>query len=190
MPSRPCSTLPVFTICCSIALREIDRNGERHPLVAAGVGVDLRVDADHRAARIEQRTARVAGIHRRIGLDERHRTVAGKRAAGRADDARGRGLLEAERRADREHVVAHAELVGIAEPHGRQAFRIDLQHRDVAGLVRTQHLGFEFPMIDQLDRHLLRAVDDMSVGEDQSVGADDEARALARAWVELCGRGI
>ena len=38
--------------------------------------------------------------------------------------------------------------------------------------------GLELPMVDQLDRDLLRAVDDMRVGQDQAVGADDEAGAL------------
>ena len=117
---------------------------------------------------VEQRSARIAGVDRGIGLDERHRAVAGERTALGADDARGRGLLEAERRTDRQHVVAHAELIGITEPHGRQAVRVDLEHRDVAGLIGAEHFGLELAMIDQLDRDLFRAFDDVRVGQDQT----------------------
>src|SRR5437773_1456851 len=39
----------------------VDRNGERDSHEAAGAAVDLRVDADHFAAHVDQRPARVAG---------------------------------------------------------------------------------------------------------------------------------
>ena len=55
-------------------LGQIDRNRKRHALVAAGVAVDLRVDADHGAGGIEQRPAGVAGVDGRIGLNEGHRS--------------------------------------------------------------------------------------------------------------------
>jgi hypothetical protein len=55
-------------------------------LEAAGARIDLRVDADHRAAAVEERAARVARVDRRIGLDERNDRIAWKRASLRADD--------------------------------------------------------------------------------------------------------
>jgi hypothetical protein len=49
--------------------------------------------------------------------------------------------------ADGEHVVADAQLVGVAELHGGQVVRVDLQHGDVGAAIRAQHLGLEFPVI-------------------------------------------
>jgi hypothetical protein len=61
--------------------REVDRDRERHAHVAARLAVDLRVDAHHLAARVEQRAARVAGIDGDVGLDEGHGAVVGQAAA-------------------------------------------------------------------------------------------------------------
>jgi hypothetical protein len=58
--------------------RDVDRNRERHPLEPAGARENLRIDADDLAVQVEQRTAGVARIHRRVGLDERHDAVAGQ----------------------------------------------------------------------------------------------------------------
>ena len=52
--------------------RDVDRDREREALVAAAAGIDLRVDADHLAGHVEERAARVAGIHGDVGLDEGH----------------------------------------------------------------------------------------------------------------------
>ena len=102
----------------------------------------------------------------------------GQRARRCADDAGGRGLFEAERRADGQHVVADAQLVGVADPHHGKPLRVDLQHRDVGRLVRAQHLRFELATIGQLARSHARSVNDVRVGQDQPIRADDEARAL------------
>ena len=42
----------------------IDRDGERDAHEPARAAEDLRVDADHLTLQVEQRAARVAGIHR------------------------------------------------------------------------------------------------------------------------------
>src|SRR6516165_9655097 len=121
--------------------RHIDRDGEGDAHEAAGAAEDLRVDADHFARQVEQRAAGVAGIDRHIGLDEGHVVLAGHRARGGADDARGGAVLEAERRADGEHPLSGLEARGIAELHDRQIRPIDLDHRDIGALVGADHLG-------------------------------------------------
>ena len=68
--------------------RDVDRDRERDALEAAAARVDLRVDADHRAAAVEERAARVAGVDRGVGLDEGNDRVARQRAPLGADDAR------------------------------------------------------------------------------------------------------
>ena len=65
----------------------------------------------------------VAGVDRDVGLDERHEVLLRQRAALGADDAGGDRVLEAERRADRQHPFADLELGGVAEAHRRQARR-------------------------------------------------------------------
>ncbi len=42
--------------------RDVDRDRERHAHVTAGAAENLRVDTDHFARHVEQRTARVAGF--------------------------------------------------------------------------------------------------------------------------------
>src|ERR1019366_7615774 len=90
-----------------------DRYRERDAFVAAGAAVDLRIDADHFALEIEQRSTGIAWIDRDIGLDERHVAVAAFAdvAARRgAHDTGGHAVLEAERRADCEHPLARPQL--------------------------------------------------------------------------------
>jgi hypothetical protein len=159
--------------------RDVDRDREGETLVAAGARIDLRVDADHLALQVEERAARVAGIDRGVGLDERHIAAVGQRARGRADDALGHGVLEAERRADRGHPFAHAHLGRIAELHHGEPARLDLHHRDVGRLVGAQHLALEFAPVGEAHAHLVRTLDHVRVGEDHAARVDDEARAHA-----------
>src|SRR5206468_6499631 len=52
-------------------LRRVDRHREADPDRAVSArGRDLRVDADHATVAVDQRTAGVAGVDRRIGLDD------------------------------------------------------------------------------------------------------------------------
>ena len=56
---------------------DVDGDGKRHTLVATAAAVDLRIDADHLTACVEQRATRVAGVHSYVGLDKRHGAVVG-----------------------------------------------------------------------------------------------------------------
>ena len=110
------------------ALDRVDRDGEADAgvLVAAAVGLDLRVDADHAALRVEQRAAGVAGVDRGVGLHragDREAVGGGDRASERGDDAAGHGALEAERAADGDRRVAGAQVLGGAEPSGLRSRR-------------------------------------------------------------------
>ena len=88
----------------------VDRDGEADALGVARVAADLRVDADHAAAGVEQRAARVAVVDRRVGLDRVDEVVArgqrADRALRRRDDADRERVLVAERAADRGHRLA------------------------------------------------------------------------------------
>ncbi|CUJ79951.1 Uncharacterised protein [Achromobacter sp. 2789STDY5608628] len=171
--------LAVFQDLVLDLVRHVDRDRERQALEAAGAAVDLRVDADHFAAVIEQRAAGIAGVHRHVGLDERHRRVVRQRAALGADDAGGGGVLQAVGRTDGQHPFAHLQLVDVADLHHRQVLGVDLDDGHVGLRIGAQHLGAEFAAVGQLDGHFLGALHHVGVGQDDAVAADDEARALA-----------
>ena len=94
-----------------------------------------RVDADHLAARVDQRPARVAAVDRASvsiawTTDEPARRV--DAVLHGADDAAVAVRVELERVADRNDGVADLHPVGVAERQRRERarVRVDLQHRD------------------------------------------------------------
>ena len=113
-------------------LGERDRNREAVAGVVAGAAGDRAVDADDVAADVEQRTAGVARIDRRVRLDvvgDRVRIVAARIeqrrliAALGADDARRDREVELQRIADRQHPLADARLGVVAERQRREILR-------------------------------------------------------------------
>ena len=81
------------------------------------------------------------------------------------DDACAGTALEAERRTDGEYPLADPRIRCSADFHRRQVLAVDLQDRDVAGGIETQHLGLEFPLVGELDDDLLGAVHDVGIGQ-------------------------
>ena len=151
------------------------------PCVAAGL--DLGVDPDHAAVRVDQRAAGVAGVDRRVGLDH----VRDREAVGRldlalqgGDDAAGDGAVEPERVADRDHRVADFDLRGVAERERVQFFRrrVDLEQGDVGGRVGADDFG-RVVLVGgaEPDFDLVGAFDDVGVGDDVALGVDQEAGA-------------
>jgi hypothetical protein len=77
-----------------------------------------------------ERAAGIAGIDRRVGLDEILEPVDAEVVAAQcADDAVRDGVAEAERIADREHDVADVQAFDAAERDRRQAIRRRLSAR-------------------------------------------------------------
>src|SRR3954453_22663164 len=121
------------------------RDGEAVSVAAARVALDLRVDPDHVAVRVEQRAARVAVVDRRVGLDRaRDREVVRRvdRAVERADDAGRDRALEAERAPDRDDAVAdlHGVRVGELERVELALGGVDPYDRDVGRAVCADDL--------------------------------------------------
>ena len=100
-------------------------------------------------------------------------------AGQRRDDAAGHGLADAERIADRQHLVAHLDRVGVLELQiGETAIAaLDPQHRDVGLVVLLHDLGIELAPVGERDANLGRPadLDDMSVGDDDPLGGNDHA---------------
>src|SRR3569833_4664497 len=104
-----------------------------------------RVDADHIAARIEQRSAAVAWIDRGIGLNEAFHDDAifvFQLPSQRAYDTGCQSAAKVERVADRENFLSDEEPVGIAERERRQlAAGIDLEDRQIVATVNAQNFA-------------------------------------------------
>ncbi len=157
---------------------QIDRDRKRQALVAAGLAVDLRIDADHFTAGVEQRATRITWVDRNVGLNERHAAVR-DRTTGGTNHAGSDGALEAIRRTDGQHPLAHQHRFGFADRRHGQALGIDFQHSHVGARVGAQDLGAKLAAILQLDRDFVSALHDVCVGKDDAVRAYDEARSSA-----------
>ena len=134
--------LPVRDHLIHHRVRHVHRNRESHAFIAAAAArQNRRVDADQFAAHVHQRSAGIALIDGRVGLDEiaiaaDFRDVA---AAFRADDSHGHALAQPERLTHGEHHVADAHLIRIAQGQHRQILGVDLQNRDIRLRIGADH---------------------------------------------------
>ena len=102
-------------------------------------------------------------------------------AAARRDDAGRDRAAEAEGIAHREHPVADARRVGIAEGNARQGLAgIDFQQGDIRLLVGADQLGRIVLAVVEGHDDIARLFDHMVVGHHIARGIDDEARTERR----------
>src|SRR5262245_5585863 len=165
-------------------LDRVGRDRKADPDVGPRVAGDLRVDADHLAARIEQRAAGIAVVDRGIRLDrviDREVVRSLHLPVNGADEAAGERLLEAKRAPDRDHRIAHLDVARIAERQWVQdrRRRVDLDHREVGRRVAADDRGLVGAAVPAPDRNRVRVVDHVLVRDDVPVGVDHEAGALS-----------
>src|SRR5215213_4228559 len=166
------------------SLDHAGRDREPDAMAAARLREYGGVDADQAARHVDERTARVARIDGRVGLDEeliiRHANL---RAGERRHDALRHRLADAERVADREHEIADLERLRITElDRGRALGAFHSQNRKVGARVAQHDLGLELPPVREGDLHLGHVLDDVVVRhhEARAVHHDPGAeRALA-----------
>ena len=161
---------------------------------AARVGHDRGRDADDAALRVDQRAAGVAGVDRRVRLDQVAHLLAGahrQRTAGGADDAGGHRPAQAEGVADRDDQLTHLhrrrDQLGDRQRQVRPRYQAqdgdidrrvgELDHRGKAASVAE----------DGADRVRLRALHDVGVGDRPAVRVEDHAgacrlRLVATFW--------
>ena len=188
------------------AAHDVDRHGEADADVArlARVGVDRRVHADHFAAHVQQRAARVARVDGGVGLQHVDGAPLAdrERPLERADDADADGVRQAERVADGHDPVARLHLRRVAELGLRQ--RVvglfgQLDQRAVGQRVASHHARAIPDVVFlavQRDLDLVGALDHVVVGEDEAFLGDDEAGAgghrragrCRRDWAAAAGR--
>ena len=169
-----------------------DRDREADAVRAAGARVDCGVDADQVAVDVDQRAARVARIDRGVGLDEVLEGVDPEmRAAERRDDAHGHRLADAEGVADGEHDIADAQGFHLAEGDRRQLVGLDLQDGEIGFRVAADDLG----LVGTGRRSArpgcrLGRFDDVEIGQDVAVGADQDAGAEAGVALRRALRAV
>ena len=101
-----------------------------------------------------------------------------QRAPQRGNHARGHRGLEAKRIADGDRELAAPQLLGVAERRERQAARgIGAQERKVGVGIDAEQARLGGAAFGIGQANFARAVDDVSVGENKTVGRNDDARA-------------
>jgi hypothetical protein len=92
-------------------------------------------------------------------------------------DAARDGLAHTKGVADRQHLIAHLQLVGVAQREGGQTVQLDLEHGQIGVGVGADHLRAGAAAVIELHLDRVGALDHMVVGQDVAVGADDHAAA-------------
>ncbi len=184
-PISPRETRPSRAQLVADADRFVDRDRERDAHVAARARIDLAVDADHFAAHVDQRTARVAGVDRHVGLDRTAASSPVSRCLA-LHDAGGHGVLEPN---GEPMAITHSPTRSLEMSPtftaGRPVASI-LTTRDVGALVGADQLGLELALVGQGHQHLGGILDHVRIGHDVAVGRQDETRAhAARAFFFL-----
>ena len=162
-------------------------DGEADADRAAGGREDGGVDANDLALEVEGRTAGVALVDGGVDLQE---IVIGARAdlaATGGDDAGGHGAAKAEGIADSDHPVANARIL-VSELDGGKCLAIgvnDLEQGQIGLGIGADDLGLPGLAVIGLDPDLGGVLDDVVVGDDVTIGRDEEARAHGLALMEL-----
>src|SRR3982074_2934177 len=164
------------------AIDDVDRDGKADPGIRPRRREDRRVHADEPPGRIEQRTARIAGIDRGVGLDDvadLPAAAGGQPPLQRAYDAVGKRLVEPERIADRKGGLPDLEvrrapdrdrlrkIVHAGEPNDREIVmrrKADVRRLDGLSRCQTYRKGF-------------RPLHDMVIGDDVAGLVPDESGA-------------
>jgi hypothetical protein len=153
------------------------RDREAETLVAAGVGEDERVDADELTGGVDERSAAVAGVDWRVGLDVDGRRIGVGLPSGRAHHAHRHRVLQALRAAECEHELALPDAGRVRESQRRQIRQLDFQEReiDLARDADDRRVDSSRTALRQHDLHAPCAGHHVSIRDDVAVGVDDDA---------------
>ena len=143
-----------------------------------------RVDADHLASRIDERAAGISRVQGGVGLNhilDQAPRVRAQRSPQRADHARRHGGLKPVRIADRNRHLPRPQVLRISQGNGLQSGSIDANDGKIGRRIIADGVSGSAPSVRQ--RHLDpgRVVHDVAIGENQSIGREDEAGAAATA---------
>ena len=100
-------------------------------------------------------------------------------AAERADHPCSDAGLETERISNRDHDLAHAQVLRVGETHMSELRGVDSNYSKIGIGIVARHLGRIFAPVRQIYSYRARRVDDMAISQHESVRRDDETRAVA-----------
>ena len=130
---------------------------------------------------IDQGPARVAGVDGGIGLNEVFKGIDAQVAAPQStDDAAGDGLAHTKWIANGQHLVAHGDVVRVAQGHHGQLLQGDFQHGQVGFGVGANDGGAGAAAIGEADFDLVGPFHHVVVGQDVAIAADDDSAAQPR----------
>ncbi len=158
---------------------------EADAFISAAAGDDSGVDADHFSGQVDERTARVAGVNRRVGLQESLELVpdaADTRAIFRADDSRSDSSLQSERTANGQDPIANLHTVGVTELRRRKILvGFNLDHCQVGVFINADNFRGVLRLVAAAQLHLDLGglLDDVIVGENVAALVDNHAGAEA-----------
>jgi len=149
-------------------------NGEAHTGERSGAGDEERVDTNQLAVRVDERTARVAGIDGGVGLNELAGLAAitgvGIGAVERADDAARDRELESVGIAEGEDGLSGMQIRGVAPRNAGEIAAADLDDGEIGKGIGADELGGHDLLVAHGDADVGRALDDVVVGDDVSSG--------------------
>src|SRR6185369_4643717 len=137
----------------------------------------LRIDADQLVISAHKSTAGIPLVDRRVRLEKIFKAAVAQPSlpALGADDSHGNRLTNSERIANREHYIANACTVGIAQVQNRQSICFHFQHCQIARRIRTYNLSFQAAIVVQVDLNLICAVDHVMVSQNVTILSNDDA---------------
>ena len=100
-------------------------------------------------------------------------------------DAGSNGVVKAERRTDGQHPLSDAQGIRVAQLHGGQVVRIDLQQGHVGTAVGADQACLVFALVVELDGDFIASRHHMGVGQDVTVRRNDETRPERHGFFTL-----
>src|SRR5215472_8003594 len=157
----------------------VDRDSEANACRGSAGCVDCRINADHVAMRIDQRTAGIPAVDGRIGLD---RFFNGRGLGGAYGSANGADHAGCERRlkakwvADGQNFLSYLNAVGVPKLQGGELLssRVNLDERNIIALVGANGFRRVARLISQDHFDGLRSFDDVVVRENVAARINDE----------------
>ncbi len=175
-------------ICPATACAVLAGMAKPSPSATRGRAANYQgVDADHFAGQVDQRSAGVALVDGRIGLDQVFDIVAiagVDRAPGGADHTHSDRVLEiAQRRADGDHRLTRVQGFRVAQHRYRRGSPIRLEHRQVGVNIRAHQAGLLLGAVRQDDPQIGGAFHYVVIGQHIALLGDEHpaAAGLPRA---------
>ena len=164
--------------CCIDSDRETDSLGRQDR---------RRVDSYYLASGVDERAAGISWVQGGIGLNDVLDQAPGvrtQRAPERADHARGYRGLESVGIADRNRHLPRTQLLRISEGNGLQSGSVSINSndREIGRWIVSDGVSWSAPAVGQRYLDPGGVVHHVAVGENQSIGREDEAGAAASAF--------